>query len=65
MGVDIREVKRTLAKGAPVISVDTKKNVGTDHDTAAFAVASIRGWWRQLAGKVSDGLLGVCAGDHE
>jgi len=92
-----RQVKRTLAKGAPVISVDTKKkelvgnyanggrqwlpgkkpvkvqghdfprpdvprayphgvydldrntgfvNVGTDHDTAAFAVASIRGWWR-------------------
>jgi hypothetical protein len=86
-----------LAKGAPVISVDTKKkelvgnysnsgqqwlpekepvkvqghdfpgpdvpraypygiydlerntgfvNVGTDHDTAAFAVASIRGWWQ-------------------
>ena len=21
-------------------------NVGTDHDTAAFAVASLRGWWR-------------------
>jgi hypothetical protein len=21
-------------------------NVGTDHDTAAFAVASIKGWWR-------------------
>lgn len=21
-------------------------NIGTDHDTAAFAVASIRGWWR-------------------
>jgi hypothetical protein len=91
------QVKRTLAKRAPVISVDTKKkelvgnyanggrqwlpekqpvkvqghdfpgpdvpraypygvydlerntgfvNVGTDHDTAAFAVASIRGWWR-------------------
>jgi hypothetical protein len=91
------QVKRTLAKGAPVISVDTKKkemvgnyanggrkwrreksplkvqghdfpgpdvpraypygvydidrnrgfvNVGTDHDTAAFAVASIKGWWR-------------------
>jgi hypothetical protein len=91
------QVKRILAKGAPVISVDTKKkelvgnyvnggrqwlpgkkpvkvqghdfpgpdvpraypygvydierntgfvNVGTDHDTAAFAVASIRGWWR-------------------
>src|SRR2546426_9221067 len=91
------QVKRTLAKGTPVISVDTKKkelvgnyanagrqwlpekkpvkvqghdfpgpdvpraypygiydidrnrgfvNVGTDHDTAAFAVASIRGWWR-------------------
>lgn len=93
-----REVKRALAKGEPVISVDTKKkelvgnfgnkgrqwrgklaaehvqshdfpdpavpraypygiydlgqnagfvNVGTDHDTATFAVASIRGWWRQ------------------
>ncbi len=90
-------VKKTLAKGLPVISVDTKKkelignydnsgqqwlaakhprkvsghdfphpdvpraypygiydmgrnagfvNVGTDHDTGAFAVASIRGWWR-------------------
>lgn len=92
-----REVSRALAKGLPVISVDTKKkelvgnfenrgrqwrgklaaehvqshdfpdptvpraypygiydlgqntgfvNVGTDHDTATFAVASIRGWWR-------------------
>jgi hypothetical protein len=90
-------VKRCLAQGIPVISVDTKKkellgeyynagqqwlaakhpipvqghdfpspavpraypygiydigrnagfvNVGTDHDTGAFAVASIRGWWR-------------------
>ena len=90
-------VKKSLAKGLPVISVDTKKkelvgnydnagqqwlpgkqprkvsghdfpgpevpraypygiydlgrnagfvNVGTDHDTGAFAVASIRGWWR-------------------
>ena len=91
------EVKRALASGMPVISVDTKKKelignyvnkgqqwrpkktprkvnghdfpdpsvprahpygiydlrynrgfvvVGTDHDTGAFAVASIRGWWR-------------------
>ena len=90
-------VKRCLAQGSPVISVDTKKkelignyanagqqwrpakqprtvrghdfptpdvpraypygiydvgrntgfvNIGTDHDTGAFAVASIRGWWR-------------------
>ncbi len=90
-------VKRGVAHGDPVISVDTKKkalignyvnagqqwrpakqpttvqghdfhspavpraypfgiydigrntgfvNVGTDHDTGAFAVASIRGWWR-------------------
>jgi len=90
-------VKRALAQGRPVISVDTKKkalignyvnagqqwrpakaptkvrghdfptpevpraypygiydvgrntgfvNIGTDHDTGAFAVASIRGWWR-------------------
>ncbi|MBI3395935.1 MAG: ISAzo13 family transposase, partial [Spirochaetia bacterium] len=92
-----KEVRRALARGWPVISVDTKKkelvgnfenqgrqwrrkgtahrvkshdfpdpsvpraypygiydlgqnagfvNVGTDHDTATFAVASIRGWWR-------------------
>ena len=92
-----KEVRRALALGWPVISVDTKKkelvgnfenkgrqwrrkkaaeqvkdhdfpdpsvpraypygiydlgqntgfvNVGTDHDTATFAVASIRGWWR-------------------
>ena len=91
------QVKRALATGTPVISVDTKKkellgnyqnkgqqwlpakkpvkvnghdfpgpevpraypygiydlarntgfvNVGTDHDTGAFSVASIRGWWR-------------------
>jgi len=100
------QVKRALAAGAPVISVDTKKkelignyrndgkqwrpakkpieanshdfpgpdvpraypygvydlgrntgfvNVGTDHDTGAFAVASIYGWWchegRRLYGK--------------
>jgi hypothetical protein len=91
------QVRKALAHGRPVISVDTKKkelignyqnkgrtwritksprkvnghdfpgpsvpraypygiydlarntgfvNVGTDHDTGAFAVASIRGWWR-------------------
>lgn len=91
------EVRHALARGWPVVSVDTKKkelignyvnagrqwrrakqplvvnsydfpkpsvpraypygiydlgrntgfvNVGTDHDTGAFAVASIRGWWR-------------------
>ena len=27
-------------------------NVGTDHDTAAFAVASIRGWWRAEGNKL-------------
>jgi len=92
-----KRVKKALAQGTPVISVDTKKkevlgnfdnkgrqwrkakepqlvnshdfpapdlprafpygiydigrntgfvNVGTDHDTGSFAVASIRGWWR-------------------
>jgi hypothetical protein len=91
------QVRAALARGEPVLSVDTKKkelignyvnsgrqwrpakqplqvnghdfpspevpraypygiydlgrntgfvNVGTDHDTGAFAVASIRGWWR-------------------
>jgi hypothetical protein len=27
-------------------------NVGTDHDTGAFAVASIRGWWRAQGRKI-------------
>jgi hypothetical protein len=27
-------------------------NIGTDHDTGAFAVASIRGWWRAEGGKL-------------
>jgi hypothetical protein len=27
-------------------------NVGTDHDTGAFAVASIRGWWRHEGKKI-------------
>jgi len=98
-----RQVKKALARGWPVISVDTKKkelignyenkgrqwrrsknpnrvqghdfpkptvpraypygiydlkrnrgfvNVGTDHDTAKFAVASIRGWWRHEGQKL-------------
>jgi hypothetical protein len=92
-----KQVRKAMAQGEPVISVDTKKkelvgnfenkgqqwrktkepervnghdfpnpslpraypygiydqtfnrgfvNVGTDHDTGAFAVASIKGWWR-------------------
>ncbi len=96
-------VKKCLAQGTPVISVDTKKkelignydnagqkwlpvkqpikvqghdfpgpevpraypygiydigrnagfvNVGTDHDTGEFAVASIRGWWRAEGRKI-------------
>src|SRR5947208_7941535 len=96
-------VKRCLAQGCPVISVDTKKkelmgdfanagqqwrrakqprlvrthdfptpdvpraypygiydigrntgfvNIGTDHDTGALAVASIRGWWRRARRRI-------------
>jgi hypothetical protein len=111
------QVKRALAKGTPVISVDTKKkellgnyensgrqwrpakqpvkvnghdfpqpdipraypygvydvernrgfvNVGTNHDTSAFAVASIRGWWRaegrRLYPKTRDLLITADAG---
>jgi len=99
-------VKEALAKGQPVISVDTKKkelignydnpgrqwrkkgaprkvnghdfpgpevpraypygiydiganqgyvNIGTDHDTSAFAVASIRGWWKNEGRKLYPG----------
>jgi hypothetical protein len=41
-------------------------NVGTDHDTGAFAVASIRGWWRaegrRLYGKAKSLLITADAG---
>ena len=41
-------------------------NVGTDHDTAAFAVASLRGWWRaegrRLYGKAKTLLITADAG---
>lgn len=30
-------------------------NVGTDHDTGAFAVASIRGWWRSAGRRLYQG----------
>jgi hypothetical protein len=111
------KVKRALAKGEPVVSVDTKKkelvgnyanggeqwlpektpvkvkghdfpgpevpraypygiydlgqntgfvNLGTDHDTGAFAVASIRGWWghegRRLYPAAKDLLITADAG---
>lgn len=111
------QVRRALAAGRPVISVDTKKkelignfqnkgrqwrkakspeevdghdfpdpsvpraypygiydigrntgfvNVGTNHDTGAFAVASIRGWWRfegrRLYPKARDLLITADAG---
>ncbi len=110
-------VKRALAAGIPVLSVDTKKkelignyanagrqwrpvrqaprvqghdfptpavpraypygiydigrnagfvNVGTDHDTGAFAVASLRGWWRaagrRLYGQTQSLLITADAG---
>jgi hypothetical protein len=41
------EIPRAYPYG--VYDIDRNRgfvNVGTDHDTAAFAVASIRGWWR-------------------
>lgn len=41
-------------------------NIGTDHDTATFAVASIRGWWRSegrhLYGKADKLLITVDGG---
>lgn len=103
-------VKKMLALGQPVISVDTKKkeilgnyknagkewrqsknprkvqghdfpgpdvpraypygiydigkntgfvNIGTDHDTSAFAVASIRGWWKHEGRRLYKGVKSV------
>jgi hypothetical protein len=56
-----RKAQRYLKQGEPVISVDTKKiepvgdfknvgwvSVGVDLNSAAFAVESIRRWWRSM-----------------
>ncbi len=34
-------------------------NVGTDHDTGAFAVASIRGWWRSEGRRLHSGARSI------
>jgi hypothetical protein len=46
-------IDKELGKAAPYGVYDLKHNeawvnVGTDHDTAAFAVESIRRWWRMM-----------------
>ena len=46
-------IDKQLGKGVPYGVYDTGKNeawvsVGTDHDTSAFAVETIRRWWRYL-----------------
>jgi hypothetical protein len=46
-------IDKTLGKAIPYGVYDLTENagwvtVGTDHDTPAFAVASIRQWWRQM-----------------
>lgn len=47
-------------KACPYGIYDTIKNsgfvnVGTDHDTASFAVESIRRWWKQIGKKIYSG----------
>src|SRR5207249_5158547 len=44
---------KQLGKGVPYGVYDTGRNegwvsVGTNHDTAEFAVASIREWWKHM-----------------
>ncbi len=41
-------------------------NVGTDHDTAAFAVESIRGWWHSMGRETypEATCLLITAGNH-
>jgi Rhodopirellula transposase DDE domain len=40
---------RTIPYGVHAVAANTAMvNVGTDHDTAAFAVASIRRWWQSM-----------------
>ena len=49
-------IDKELGKVAPYGVYDLSRNdgwvsVGIDHDTAAFAVNSIRGWWRHMGSK--------------
>jgi transposase len=61
-------IDRDLGKAIPYGVYDVARNVGwvnvgCDHDTAAFAVASIRRWWRNMGQRVyprADELL-ICA----
>ena len=47
------EVPRAYPYGVYDIGLNTGfVNIGTDHDTGAFAVASIRGWWRHEGQKL-------------
>lgn len=50
-----------LGKAAPYGIYDISRNegwvnVGTDHDTAAFAVASIRDWWKSMGQSAYPGI---------
>ena len=61
------EVPRAYPYGSYDVGRNTGfVNVGTDHDTAAFAVASLRGWWRaegrRLYGKAKTLLITADAG---
>jgi hypothetical protein len=49
-------IDKDLGKAIPygVYDVDRNEgwvNVGVDHDTAAFAVASIRSWWKRMGSR--------------
>ena len=64
-------IDKELGKVAPYGVYDLTKNngwvnVGIDHDTAAFAVASIRRWWRKMGrpaySKASDLLITADSG---
>ncbi|MDR1870759.1 MAG: ISAzo13 family transposase [Deltaproteobacteria bacterium] len=45
-------VPKAIPYGIYDIGCDTGfVNVGTDHDTSSFAVASIRGWWKNIGRK--------------
>jgi len=59
-----RELGKANPHGVYDVATDTGwVSVGTDHDTAAFAVASIARWWNTVGAEVypaASGLL-ICA----
>ena len=62
-GTGLRLAEKELGKGMPDGVYDEAMNtgwvsVGMDHDTAEFAVETLRRWWRQMGSRSTPGRSG-------